>query len=153
MKFLSPLLWTLSHVISEIVECLKITEDKSSENIVYIPDERLIIATRVMPRRRAWSPCPTSVQYQDARSKPASRYHYSLKSQSLKPATWHHCSLKAQSLKPAFWQSSKPMSSKVQSWHLKRETRSPRSDYREALRYGYNCPHYWVNYCPRNEES
>ena len=51
------------------------------------------------------------------------------------------------------WQSLKPASSKVRSQYLKREARSPRSDYREALCHGYNCPHYWVNYCPRNEES
>jgi len=36
-----------------IVDCLKIIEDKSSENRVYTPDASLIIATHVMPRRRA----------------------------------------------------------------------------------------------------
>jgi len=49
------------------VDCLKIIENKSSEKRVYTPDVRLIIATRVMPRRRAWSHALTSVQYQDAR--------------------------------------------------------------------------------------
>ena len=36
-----------------VVDCLKITKDKLSENRIYIPDERLIITTRVMLRRRA----------------------------------------------------------------------------------------------------
>ena len=33
----------------------------------------------------------------------------------------------------------------------KREARSQRFNCRGTLRLGYNCPHYWVNYCPRNE--
>ena len=33
----------------------------------------------------------------------------------------------------------------------KREARSPRFNYRGTLRLSYNCPYYWVNYCPRNE--
>jgi len=41
------------------VDCPKITEDRSSENRVYTPDARLIIATRIMPMRRAWSPRPS----------------------------------------------------------------------------------------------
>ena len=33
----------------------------------------------------------------------------------------------------------------------KREARSPRFNYRGTLCLCYNFPHYWVNYCPRNE--
>jgi len=80
-----------------IIDYPKITKDRSSEKRVYTLDARLIIATRIMARRRAWSPRPiistvprregwnphpscsvitktrlearvlTSVQYQDAR--------------------------------------------------------------------------------------
>jgi len=80
----------------------------------------------------------TSLQCQDERVE--TRISTSLQSQDAEPEA-------------RVWQSSKPASSKVQSQHLKREAQSPHSDYREALRLGYNCPHYWVNYCPRNEES
>jgi len=99
------------------VDCLKITEDKSSENIVYTPDARLIIATCVMSRRRAWSPrlnistvprregrssrpsCTVMTKTQS--SKPASWHHCSAKTRGSKPASRHHCNLKTQSLKPA----------------------------------------------------
>jgi len=33
----------------------------------------------------------------------------------------------------------------------KHEARSLRFNYKGTLYLGYNCPHYWVNYCPRNE--
>ena len=36
-----------------VVDCSKITEDKSSESRVQTPDARLIIATSAVPRRRA----------------------------------------------------------------------------------------------------
>jgi len=38
------------------IDCSKITGDKSSENRVQTPGARLIIATSVVPRRRAWKP-------------------------------------------------------------------------------------------------
>jgi len=43
----------ISKVLSnrlQSVDCLKITEDKSSESRVYTPDARLIIVTRAIPR-------------------------------------------------------------------------------------------------------
>ena len=49
------------------VDCLKITEDKSSENKVYTPYARLIITTCVMQGVEHESRASTSVQYQDAR--------------------------------------------------------------------------------------
>ena len=80
----------------------------------------------------------TSVQYQDVRFE--ARVSISLQSQDAEPEA-------------CVWQSSEPASSMVRSRHPKREARSPRFHYREALLLGYNCPHYWVNYCPRNEGS
>ena len=147
--------------------CLKITEDKSSENRVYIPYERLIIATRVMPRCRAWSPrlnistvprregrsprpsCTVNAKTQSM--KPAPKHQYSTKTWGSKPVSQLHCNNQDAEPETHVWQSLKPSSSKVRSRYLKREARSPRSDYREAPRLGYNCPHYWVHYCPRNE--
>jgi len=41
-----------------VVGCLKFTEDKSSENRVYIPDERLIIATHVNAKAQSMKPAP-----------------------------------------------------------------------------------------------
>ena len=72
-------------------------------------------------------------------------HSYKVKAQSMEPAPQHQYSTKTRGPKPA--------SSNVQSQHLKREARSPRSDYREAPYLGYNCPHYWVNYCSRKEGS
>ena len=43
----------VASIEEKIVDCLKITEDKSSENRVYTPDARLITASCVMPRRKA----------------------------------------------------------------------------------------------------
>ena len=43
-------------VLNELVDYLKITEDKSSYNRVHASDARLIEATRTEPRRRARSP-------------------------------------------------------------------------------------------------
>ena len=47
-----------------LVDCLKITEDKSSENRVYTSDARLIIVTHDAEHEARAS---ISVQYQDAR--------------------------------------------------------------------------------------
>jgi len=48
------------------VDCLKITEDKSSDNKVHASDTRLIKATRAKPRSRARSSLSTPLQCQDA---------------------------------------------------------------------------------------
>jgi len=48
------------------VDCLKITEDKSSENRVYTSDARLIRATRAMSKRGLKARVSTSLQCQDA---------------------------------------------------------------------------------------
>jgi len=45
---------------SEFKACLKITEDKSSDNRVHASNARLIKATRAMPKRRAQSMCPST---------------------------------------------------------------------------------------------
>ena len=71
----------------DIVDCLKITEDKSSENKVYIPDERLIIATCVNAKTQSMKLAP--------------QHQYSTKTRGSKPASQLHCNLKTQSMKPA----------------------------------------------------
>ena len=85
------------------VDYPKITEDKSSENRVYILDARLIIATRINAKAQSMESAPQHQYSTKTRElKPASQHHCSPKSQSLKLATRHHCSLKTQSLKPMF---------------------------------------------------
>jgi len=107
------------------VDCLRITEDKSSESRVYTPDARLIIATRAVPRRKGQSPNLSITVMAKTRSlKPVPQHHYSTKTQSLKAAPQHHCSTKTQGSKPASQlhcnaktQSSKPASGRVRSQH------------------------------------
>ena len=100
-----------------IVDCLKIIKDKSSEDKVYILDERLIIATRIITRCRVWNlrlnistvprregryPRPSyTVNIKTQSIKPTSQYQYSIKTRGLKPASQLHCNLKTQSMKPA----------------------------------------------------
>jgi len=69
---------------------------------VYTPDARLVIATRVMPRRRAWSPLLTitTVLRREGRS-PRPSFTVMTKTWSSKPASQHHCSAKMQGVKSA----------------------------------------------------
>ena len=45
------------------VDCLKITEDKSSKSRVYTPDTRLIIVTRTVPDERVEARVSSSLQW------------------------------------------------------------------------------------------
>jgi len=116
------------------IDCLKIIEDKSSDNKIHASDVRLIKATRpklrcraqnprlnitAMPRRRAQGPCLSTTLV-------------------LRHTAW--------------------------SPHLKREARDPHLalpqwlnaklkpafQLEKSLRLSYNYPYYRVKYCPRN---
>jgi len=69
------------------VDCLKITEDKSSKSRVQTPDARLIIATSAAPRREGWNP----------------RFKITAmtKTRSIKAASQHYCSTKTRESKIA----------------------------------------------------
>ena len=95
--------------------CLKITEDKSSDSKVYTLDARLIKAIH----------CNTKTQS----LKHASQRHCNVKTRGSKPASQHHCNVKTLSSKPthasqhncnAKTQFSKPASSKARSTRLVR---------------------------------
>ena len=63
-----------------LVDCLKITEDKSSDNKVHTSDTRMIRAIGAVSRRRVRS----------SRLK----HHCSIKTQGSRPASQHHCNTK-----------------------------------------------------------
>jgi len=158
------------------VDCLKITEDKSSKSRVYTPDARLIIASRVVLRRNGRSTCLNiTVMAKTLSLKAAPQHHCSTKCEGWSPRLcftararrrcWslrlsHLCNTKTQNSKPAFSRVWSPRLARFevgiqQHYNImpKCEARNQRFNCREALRLGYNCPHYWVNYCPLNEGS
>ena len=133
-----------------IVDCLKITEDKSSENRVQTSDTRLIISTTAAPRREGRNP----------RLSITAVAHYSTKTRGSKPASllFHN----DQDAEPEAcvsheawsrtWSSHfNQMQSSSVTLVAKREAQSPHFNYKGNLHLGYNCPHYWVSYCLRNK--
>ena len=141
-----------------IVDCLKIIEDKSSENRVYTPDARLIIATRKMPRRRAWSSrlnISTVPRREGWNPRPSC---------SVTTKTW----LEARVLISVQYQDVRAWSprldittvSRRRAWsprlvefetRVQQDSKSTKKCEAQSPRLGYNCPHYWVNYCLHNE--
>ena len=147
--------------LSLSVDCPKITEDKSSESRVQTLGARLTIATRAAPRSEGWNPLPNIAIITKTKSlKAASQQHCSTKTRGSKPASLFHRN--DQDAEPEARVSHKTWrktwsSHFNQMWSLgitsmaKREAWIPCFNYRGTLRLCYNRPHYWVNYCPRNE--
>ena len=141
------------------VDCPKITEDKSSES----KDARLTIATRAAPRHKGWNP------------------HLNIttitKTQRLKSVSQHHCSTRTQESKLAFLLHYNGQDAELKNCvsviHAipRRRTQSPHLTWSltqnlkfaflkrylngkseaQSPRFSYNCPHYRVNYYPRNK--
>ena len=84
-----------------LVDCLKITEEKSSESRVHTPDARLIITTRAVPRRKGRSPrLSITVMAKTLSLKPASQHHCNGQDAELKVCLSITAMAKRQSLKP-----------------------------------------------------
>ena len=84
------------------IDCLKITEDKSSESRVYTPNVRLIRAIYAKSKHRAQNQCPSfNTMAKTQGPKAASPLHYSAKTHGAKSASLLHYNAKTRGAKSA----------------------------------------------------
>jgi len=139
-----------------IVDCLKITEDKSSESRVQTPYARLIIATATAPRREGQNSCLNITAMTKTRgSKLVFQHHCSSittvpRREGRNPRLYFTTMTKTQSLKPAPHikldaELEAHISTKYEAQALPQPLNArleARVSTRGILHPCYNCPHY-----------